>query len=219
MRRILTLSSCLASLLLLGSCSPRDFLTRRLAADLIAASDTFRAQQQFELHTGVISNKDYLSPTYLALQHHGWISATSVACPPALAPPPCWDVMLTPSGVDTLQSLIAPGDAEKQSFSIPAARRELIAITGMAKQGNVADVEFTWRWIPLNEVGAVLYPGSVHYRSTTVLRNYDDGWRLVQTASHPGQPLDEALKNAKPVHRKLRAPNPPMYNPTSARAL
>jgi hypothetical protein len=101
--------------------------------------------------------------------------------------------------VDTLQSLIAPGDAEKQSFSIPAARRELIAITGMAKQGNVADVEFTWRWIPLNEVGAVLYPGSVHYRSTTVLRNYDDGWRLVQTASHPGQPLDEALKNAKPV--------------------
>jgi hypothetical protein len=185
--------------LLLGSCSPRDFLTRRLAADLIAASDTFRAQQQFELHTGVISNKDYLSPTYLALQHHGWISATSVACPPALAPPPCWDVMLTPSGVDTLQSLIAPGDAEKQSFSIPAARRELIAITGMAKQGNVADVEFTWRWIPLNEVGAVLYPGSVHYRSTTVLRNYDDGWRLVQTASHPGQPLDEALKNAKPV--------------------
>src|SRR5580700_4155477 len=122
-------------LCLLTACSPRDFLTRRLATDLIAASDIFRAPQQFELRTGVISNKDYLSPTYLALQHHGWISATNAPCPPGLTPPPCWDVMLTPSGVDTLQSLIAPGDAEKQSFSIPAARRELVAITGMVKQG------------------------------------------------------------------------------------
>jgi hypothetical protein len=142
-------------LLLLSSCSPRDFLTRRLAADLIASSETFRTQQQFQLRIGVVPNKDYLSPDYLALLHHGWISATNAPCPPALAPPPCWDVMLTPSGVDTFQSLLAPGDAEKQSFSIPAARRELIAITGIAKQGNVADVEFTWRWIPLNEVGAV----------------------------------------------------------------
>jgi len=108
---------------LLSACSPRDFLTRRLAADLISTSETFRAQQQFELHTGVISNENYLSPTYRALQHHGWISATNAPCPPSEIPPPCWDVMLTPAGVDTLQSLIAPGDAEKQSFSIPAEHR------------------------------------------------------------------------------------------------
>jgi hypothetical protein len=199
MRNPSILVLCLAALLPLSSCSPRDFLTRRLAADLIATSDTFRAQEQFELRTGVISNKDYLSPSYLALQHHGWISATNAPCPPAQTPPPCWDVALTPAGVDTLQNLIAPGDAEKQSFSIPAARRELIAITGIAKQGNIADVEFTWRWIPLNEVGAVLYPNNIHYRSTTILRNYDDGWRLVQSAPDPGQPLDEALKNAEPA--------------------
>ena len=198
MRKILALSSCLAFLPLL-SCSPRDFLTRRLAFDLIAGSETFRTQQQFQFRTGVISNKDYLSPDYLALQHHGWISATTAACPPALLPPPCWDLILTPAGVDTFQNLIAPDDAEKESFSIPAARRELIAITGIARQGNIADVEFTWRWIPLNEVGAVFYPGSIHYRSTTILRDYDDGWRLAQTASHPGQPLDEALKNAQPA--------------------
>jgi hypothetical protein len=101
--------------------------------------------------------------------------------------------------VDTFQSLIAPGDAEKQSFSIPAARRELVAVTGIAKQGNVADIEFTWRWTPLNEVGAVLYPGDTHYRSTAFFRRYDDGWRLMQGALHPGQPLDEALKNAEPA--------------------
>jgi hypothetical protein len=94
---------------------------------------------------------------------------------------------------------MAPGDAEKQSFSVPAARRELVAITGIAKQGNVAEVEFTWRWMPLNEVGAVIYSGDIHYRSTASFRGYDDGWRLVQGASRPGQPLDEALRNAEPV--------------------
>jgi len=190
----------IASLLLLPSCSPRDFLTRRLAADLIASSETFRTQQQFQLRIGVIANKDYLSPDYLALQHHGWISATVSPCPPALAPPPCWDVTLTPSGVDTFQTLLAPGDADKQSLTIPAARRELIAVTGIAKQGNTADVEFTWKWIPLNEVGAALNPSDIHYQSTAGFLDYDDGWRLIESAPHPNQPLDEALKNADPAH-------------------
>ncbi|MGA2376579.1 MAG: hypothetical protein ABSF72_13745 [Candidatus Sulfotelmatobacter sp.] len=189
----------IAFAILLTSCSPRDFLTRRLAADLIATSDTFRIQQQFQLRLGVVANKDYLSPDYLALQHHGWISATNVPCPPALAPPPCWDVTLTPSGVDTFQSLIAPGDVESQFIIIPAARRELLAITGIARQDNLADIEFTWHWIPLNEVGAVFYSRDARYRSTVGFRRYDDGWRVVQTASHPGQPLDEALKNLEPV--------------------
>jgi hypothetical protein len=199
MRKAPIVVLCIAGSLLLSSCSPRDFLTRRLAADLIAGSSTFRAAQQFQLRTGVISNRDYLSPNYLVLQHHGWISATNSACPPALAPPPCWDVTLTPYGVDTFQSLIAPGDAEKQSFNIPAARRELVAITGIAKQDGVADVEFTWKWIPLNEVGAVIYSGDVQYRSTASFRCYDDGWRVVQGPSRPAQPLDEALKNAEPA--------------------
>jgi hypothetical protein len=199
MRKPSTLALCIACSIFLTSCSPRDFLTRRLAADLIATSETFRTQQQFELHTGIVSNKDYLSPDYLTLQHHGWISATNAPCPPTLLPSPCWDVTLTPSGVDTFQSLIAPGDAEKPSFNILAARRDLLAITGIAKQGNVADVEFTWRWIPLNEVGAVLYSADTHYRSTAIFRYYDDGWRLVPSAAPPAQPLDEALKNAEPA--------------------
>jgi len=189
----------LVCLLLLTSCSPRDFLTRRLAADLIAASDTFRTPQQFQLRTGTVSSKDYPSPDYLVLLHHGWISATNAPCPPTLAPPPCWDISLTPAGVDTFQSLVAPGDAEKQSFSIPAARRELVSITGIAKQGNSADVEFTWRWTPLNEVGAAIHPSDLRYRSTTSFRDYDDGWRVVEPATHTGLPLDESLKNAEPA--------------------
>lgn len=199
MRKTSILVPCLLCAILLPSCSPRDFLTRRLAADLIATSDTFNAPQQFQLRTGVVSNKDYLSPDYLALQHRGWISGTNAACLPTLTPPPCWDLTLTPSGVDTFQSLIAPGDAEKPSFSIPAAKRELVAVTGIAKQGNIAEVEFTWRWMPLNEVGAAIFPADLRYRSTASFRCYDDGWRLVQSSSRPAQPLDEALKNAEPV--------------------
>src|SRR5882762_4349996 len=113
MPKPLNLALLLACSLVLSACSPRDFLTRRLAADLIAASETFRAQQRFQLVTGVVANKDYLSPDYLVLQHKGWISGTNARCPAALVPPPCWDVMLTPSGVDVFQSLIASGDAEK----------------------------------------------------------------------------------------------------------
>jgi len=189
---------CLIAMSSLTACSPRDLLSRRLAADLIEGSDTFKAPQAFFLRTGVISNKDYLSPEYLVLQHHGWISGTSAACPPTLVPPPCWDLVLTPSGVETIRPLIAPADVGKASFSLPAARRELVAVTGVSKQGNVADVDFIWKWQPVNEVGAALYSGDLHYRSTAGFRNYDDGWRVVQAAPRSGQTLDDALKNAEP---------------------
>jgi hypothetical protein len=198
MRKLLIVLG-ITALLVLVSCSPRDFLTRRLAADLIASSEAFRDPQQFQVRTGVLSNDDYLSPEYRMLEHRGWMTSPKVPCPAALSPPPCWDFTLTPSGVDTFQSLIAPGDSEKQSFSIPAARRELVEITGIAKQGNVADIEFLWKWVPLNEVGAMIYHTDLRYRSTASFRRYDDGWRVVLTTSHNGQPLDEALKDAETV--------------------
>jgi hypothetical protein len=190
---------CIACLLLAPSCSPRDLLSRRLAADLIEGSDAFKTPQSLFVRTGIVSNKDYLSPESLVLQHHGWISATTALCPPALVPPPCWDVVLTPSGVETIRPLLAPADEGKPSFSLPAARRELVAITGVSKQGNVADVDFIWRWQPANEVGAALYSSDLRYHSTAGFRNYDDGWRVVQSAPHAGQTLDDALKDAEPA--------------------
>jgi len=201
-----------ASLVLLCSCSPRDFLTRRLAADLIATSSVFRVPQRFELRTGILTNQDYLSPNYLALQHHGWISATQVRCPPNISQPrqpngsqasslrsqpSCWDVSLTPSGVETFQSLIAPGDSDKKSLTIPAARREVVAITGIAKQDNSADVEFSWKWVPLNEVGAALNADETQHKSAVMFRRYDDGWRVVESASQSAQPLDESLRSSQ----------------------
>ncbi len=129
---------------MLSSCSPRDVLSRRLATDLIAASETFNAQQQFLLRTGVLSNKEYTSPEYLVLQHKGWISAST-------------------------------------------------------KQGTVADVEFVWKWAPLNEIGGALFSGDLRYKSTVGFRKYDDGWRVLESSAKSNQTIDEALKNAEPT--------------------
>ena len=201
MSRLMRTKSILSLLgvLLLASCSPRDFLSRRLATDLITASEPFRTSQHFTLQTGIVSNKDYVSPEYLVLQQHGWISATTARCSPGIVPPPCWDLLLTPSGVDTVRNLIPADEADKSLLFIPVARRELVSVTGISKQSNLADVEFTWKWVPLNEIGAALYSGDLHYTSTVGFRDFDDGWRMVESAPRSGQALDDALKSAEPV--------------------
>jgi hypothetical protein len=186
-------------LLLLSACSPRDFLTRRLATDLIPASDQFKAQQQFMLRTGVLSSKDYPSPEYLVLQHHGWISATAIACSPGMTPPPCWNVVLTPSGVETVNSLTPAEQGDKSSISLPVARRELVNVTGIAKEDTSSDVEFEWKWVPLNEIGEALYSRDLRYKSTVGFRKYDDGWRMLDSSVHSGQSIADALKNAEPI--------------------
>jgi hypothetical protein len=189
-----------AVLCIFTACSPRDFLTRRLAAALIAGSDTFTVPQQFPLRTGPVSNRDFSSPQYLVLQHRGWIIGSATACPADVTPPPCFEVTFTPLGVDTFRDLIRGSETGKQIFNIPTARRELVSITGISKEGNLADVEFIWRWAPQNEVGSALNVGGLQYRSSVAVKHYDDGWRLVAgSAPRSGQSLDDALKNADPV--------------------
>jgi hypothetical protein len=198
--RKLRIALALGLLFITIGCSPRDFLTRRLASDLIASSDTFKSTQQFWLRTGVISNKDYISPEYLVLQRRGWINGAVAPCPPDVAPSPCWQVALTPIAVETFHDLIPNGTADSQYFGVPVARRQLTGITGISKDGNAADVDFQWKWIPLNEVGAALYAGGVQYKSTVGFRQYDDGWRIIEgSAPKSNQGLDDALKNSEPA--------------------
>jgi len=184
-------------------CSPRDFLTRRLAADLISTSDTFKAPQLFWLRTGIVSNQDFSSPDFMVLQRRGWIIGTEHKCPAGIEPPPCWDVLLTPLGVDTIRPLISsalPGNGRDNGpIGIQIVRRELLSIAGISKAGNFADVEFIWRWASINQVGAALYDSGVHYRSTVGFRDYDDGWHVVEQTARSNQPLDEALRNAQPT--------------------
>jgi len=193
-------TSLLAALFCLSlGCSPRDFLTRRLAADLISASEAFKAPQLFWLRTGIVSNKDFSSPDSMVLQRRGWIIGTEQKCPAEIDPPPCWDVLLTPLGVDTIRPLISTALPDNGPIGIQVARRELLSIDGISKAGNFADVEFTWRWVSINQVGAALYDSGVRYRSTAGFRGYDDGWRVVDQALPSSQPLDEALRNAQPT--------------------
>lgn len=196
-----TLKTLVVALLLClaVACSPRDFLTRRLAADLISASDAFNAPQVFWLRTGIVSNKDYASPDSLVMQRRGWIIGTQQKCPPGFDPPPCWDVLLSPAGVETFRSLIPPSPQASNLTPVRVARRELVEVTGISKGGNFADVEFLWHWVPLNDVGSALYDNGVHYRSTVGFRSYDDGWRVVTEPMRNGQPLDEALRTAQPA--------------------
>lgn len=209
--RKLPILTMMVFLYALAGCSPRDFLTRRLAADLIAGSDVFKAEQEFWLRTGVLSNKDYLSPEYLVLQHRGWITAANAPCPASTVPAntprsrttpsDCWDVALTPLGVDTFRDLISPDSRTAQSFNVAVARRELVQVTGISKDGNVAEVDFLWKWVPLNEVGAALYADGPQYTAAVGFRHYDDGWRVEERGSAPrtSQGLDDALKNAIPA--------------------
>lgn len=175
------------------ACSPRDFLTRRLATDLIAASPVFKTPQTFQLRTGTYSNQEFLTPDIAILQRHGWISASAIPCPASVAPAPCWDVVLTPTGVETVRVAMGTQPSDTTSFTIPTRKRELVAVTGISKQSSGADVEFTWHWIALNEIGAALYPDDTQHTSVVAFRNYDDGWRVVETNSS-SQSLQEALK-------------------------
>jgi hypothetical protein len=193
-----TVSLCL--IIFASGCTPRDFLTRRLAADLISASDGFKASQFFSLRTGIVSNKDFSSPDSMVLQRRGWIiGVEQKKCPEGIDPPPCWDVLLTPIGVDTIRPLLSSTPPDNGPMEIPVARRELVNISGISKAGNVADVEFTWRWVSLNQVGAALYDSGVHYWSMVGFRSYDDGWRVVEEAAPSNQPLDQSLRNAQPT--------------------
>jgi hypothetical protein len=192
------IAATIAAALLLCSavaCSPRDFLTRRLGRDLIAGAEPFKSPQVFWLRTGVVSNKDFNSPDSLVLQRHGWIIGTEEKCPPGVEPAPCWDVVLSPAGVATFKSLIP--NAASGITAVQVAHRELVEITGISKAGNFADVEFTWHWVPTNEVGTALYDSGVHYRSAVAFRRYDDGWRVVTEQVRSNQSLEEALRNAQ----------------------
>ncbi len=190
----------LVLLCLTVACSPRDFLTRRLATDLIAGSETFKTTQLFWLRTGVISNKDYTSPEYLVLRRNGWITGSTAACTPDLGAAPCWEVVITPLGVDALRDWVAATAASSQYISVPVAQRELLGLSGIRKNGNFADVDFQWRWAPVNEVGAALYAKGTEYNSTVGFAHYDDGWRVIEGGSlRSSQGLNEALKNAEPV--------------------
>lgn len=63
---------------------------------------------------------------------------------------------------------------------VPISRRELVSVDGVRQQTNSADVDFSWKWLPLqgDEVPASIeFP----YKGRAVFERYDDGWRLEES--------------------------------------
>jgi len=98
-----------------------------------------------------------------------------------------------------MRPLISTALPDNGTIAIQVARRELLSISGISKAGNFADVEFTWHWVSLNQVGAALYDSGVHYRSTVAFRSFDDGWRVLEQTFPANQSLDDALRNSQPI--------------------
>ena len=179
------------------ACSPRDFLSRRLARDLIAGAPPFKTLQIFDLKSGIVSNQEFNSPESLVLERRGWIIGTQQKCPPGVQPPPCWEVVLSPAGVEIFKPLMPSGASGM--VPVPVARREVVEITGISKAGTFADVEFTWRWVPVNEVGSALYDSGVRYRTSVGFRCYDDGWRVLTDQMRNNQSIEDSLRNSQPA--------------------
>jgi hypothetical protein len=98
------------------------------------------------------------------------------------------------------RDLIPPDATASQYFSVEAARRELLAVTGISRNDQLAEVDFRWKWIPMNAVGAALYNENVEYASTVGFRKYDDGWRMIDNSAEKSyQGMDDALKSAQPA--------------------
>lgn len=66
------------------------------------------------------------------------------------------------------------------------AQRKLVTVTGVAtgEQGQ-AQVEFTWTWKPINEIGRSLRADATTYQAMTRFRLFDDGWRIEGTIAEP----------------------------------
>lgn len=73
-------------------------------------------------------------------------------------------------------------------------------MTGIHKDGSLAEVDFQWRWAAVNEVGAALYAKNTEYSSTVGFIHYDDGWRVIEGGAPKGnQSLTDALEKAAAV--------------------
>jgi hypothetical protein len=63
-------------------------------------------------------------------------------------------------------------------WDIVAARRELVDVTGVVTESDLARAEFTWRSVP-TAGGTALGTPPASRRASATFRRYVDGWRLI----------------------------------------
>jgi hypothetical protein len=67
-------------------------------------------------------------------------------------------------------------------YKVPYAKREIVEVTGISEPkegGNTAQAKFTWRLVPLNDIGKAMSLDTKNVEGDAVLQKFDDGWRVV----------------------------------------
>jgi hypothetical protein len=67
-------------------------------------------------------------------------------------------------------------------YKVPYAKREIVEVTGISEpkeSGNTAQAKFTWRLVPLNDIGKAMSLDTKTIEGDAVLQKFDDGWRVV----------------------------------------
>ncbi len=166
-------------------------MARGVAAEKISASFDFRASKLAVIHLGNLQKWDRSPETqneYAALEKAGFITTRKGRSG--------WHVDVTPAGEKAFQAVDATRDHEKDGdyFAIPLATREMVRVTGISINGNLAQVDFDWKW-KMNSLGLLFATAdySVELReretgntaiysgdefNTAIFKKWDDGWRL-----------------------------------------
>ena len=147
-------------------------LSRAKASELIRNSPVFNELKTEFLMTGVFAGVPG-SRVYPALESKGLIhiERTGSWCP----------IALTERGKTESKNWrrTGPGNRGGDNWAIPAAKRELLEVTGVSQQPpNRAEVEFTWRWTSIGEIFELEEGEAGTHRGSVTCQLYDDGWRI-----------------------------------------
>ena len=91
---------------------------------------------------------------------------------------------------DGLRSGAVSETTTYQNWRVPAATRELIAVTAVTpSQDGIATARFTCRW-RMNAFGSQVLQPPPEATATAVFRLLDDGWHMAHFTSLPPWPVD-----------------------------
>jgi hypothetical protein len=142
-------------------------LTRSDAAEKLSRSDLFSKTVTFEYtkylayRRGANSAGDF----FRALNYLGYTDEKGG---------------LTEKGISEKKNWIPSSMSE--DYEVPLATRELLEITGIGElqgeTGAFVEVQYTWKWSPVNEVGTLMKLDEKTNAGSAAFRRFDDGWRL-----------------------------------------
>jgi hypothetical protein len=174
-------------------------LTRAKAQEVITGDERLKRAQTYPFIIsrdapagfGGVAMVGNLRNGYLALQSEGYISIT-------FALDGSGQTALTEKGRDAIATLKwkkAPLALWPSALWVPVATPQIVNITGITSDENIATAEFDWRWklTPIGERltshgfrlegwGGMDFDPEKISKGQATLKRYDDGWRVMDTS-------------------------------------